>query len=154
MAREGKRFRFRDLLFWAQSGMICIQDERYDAKDPESFEVVMVREMLFRVRAVNADIHRIKYADEREEHHKFVENMIKCCKEAQTQGRPDDPKAVASMLRHRRQTWVMGSGKDGRTQIGSSVVLGSAQAPESALLPPVPNHPELMDTSKISIFGG
>lgn len=154
MAKDGKHFRFRKLEYWAQSGMICVQDDRYESSDPRSFEIVMVREMLYRIRAINAEIHLIKYRDEREEHHKLVDNMIKCCRQAQRQGRPDDPKAVADMLKSRRRSWVMGVSRNGQVQTGVTHVLGSASAPESVLLPPVPNHPELMtNASRISVLG-
>jgi hypothetical protein len=62
----------------------------------------MVREFLLRAKAINDSIGRLRYSDERNEHQDFVEHAVESCRHAQKQGRPDDPKAVADMIRHKR----------------------------------------------------
>lgn len=95
---RGKRYKFGSLLFWAECGMICTEDLQNG-----DFKVVLVKDFLLRARSILRSINRMKYADEREQHMTMVENAIKACKEAQAQGRPDDPKAVAYILRHKYQ---------------------------------------------------
>lgn len=95
--KEGTKFRFRNTLFWAEDGMICIEDLTNG-----NFHTVMVRDFLLRLRSTLKSLDRFKYWDEREEHMKLVEDGIKACREAQAQGRPDDPKAVEYIRKHLR----------------------------------------------------
>jgi len=138
MSKPGKHYRFRKLEFWAESGMVNLVDERFPPSHPGSFKVIMVREWLERLDTLNKELHRWnKYADERNEMSNFIDNGIACAKEARSQGRPDDPKAAADILKSRRKTHFIGTGQ--------STILHTSSAesvPEGLLLPPMPGIPE------------
>jgi len=91
LSKPGRRYRFRNLEFWAERGQIHMFDFRHNTYEPD-YTVIPVREMLLRAASINRSLNRFKYGDEREEHNRFVENIIAACREAQRQGRPDDPK--------------------------------------------------------------
>lgn len=121
--KEGTKFRFRNTLFWAEDGMICIEDLTNG-----NFHTVMVRDFLLRLRSTLRSLDRFKYWDEREEHMKLVEDGIKACREAQAQGRPDDPKAVAFIRRHIKRGGKYVTGVD----YGKPGVKSVTQDPEVA----------------------
>jgi hypothetical protein len=75
-----------------------------------------------------------RWTDERQELQKMIEDGLQCCKDARSQGRPDDPRAVEDILKERRR--FMTYAGTGTTEPGGA--LPSAYAPESALLPPIP----------------
>ena len=128
MTREGKRYRFRDIVFWADSGMICWEDVKTG-----EFAIVLVREFLLRAHAILGGINRLKYASEREEQMRFVEEAIKACRQAKEQGRPDDPAAVADMINQRRKHMLHA----GSSLSKHSNVASAGTVPEGGLLPPL-----------------
>ena len=91
ISKPGRRYKFRNMEFWAERGLIHMFDFRNNALEPD-YTKITVRDMLLRARAINDSIGRVKFADERNELHTLVENMIAACKDAKRQGRPDDPK--------------------------------------------------------------
>ncbi|MDZ7345395.1 MAG: hypothetical protein ONA69_01225 [candidate division KSB1 bacterium] len=97
MIRNGKRYRFRDLVFWARQGIICIENVQTG-----EFHTLMVRDFAARAQAL-LRASEFMPPQERKEHQDFVENAIKACREAQAQGRPDDPKARGYIARHYQQ---------------------------------------------------
>ncbi len=127
--REGTRYKFRSLLFWAQGGLICIEDAR-----DNSFKAETVRDFLLRANAINGEIPRMGYTDERLEHQKFVEDAICSCRQAKQQGQPDDPKAMADMLKMRRRSVLYASGPVSQHK---KVVLAAGTL-ENRKLPPIP----------------
>lgn len=134
---EGRRYQFKKLTFWAERGLINIVDERFPPSHPQAFVVITVGQFLPQIAAINHEIKRWeKWPAERDEHQTMVENAVKCVKEAKTQGRPDDPKALADMLKARRKNMLY-AGKS--TGAGA---MAADYAPESVVLPPVPNAPE------------
>jgi hypothetical protein len=134
MSTAGKHYRFRKLEFWAESGMINLIDERHPPEHPGSFKVIMVREWLERLNTLNKEIHRWnKYVDERNEMSNFIDNGIACVRDAKKQGRPDDPKAAADILKSRRKTHFIGTGQSTILHTASA-----SSAPEGLLLPPMP----------------
>lgn len=122
---EGRRYRFRQEMFWAQRGMICLENLRNG-----DFECLTVRQFISHLMSINQGISRIpdRYWDEREEHHAYVRHGMAACQEAKRQGRPDDPKAVADMLKAQRSTQVLLS--------GNSAVPYIIQATADAPIPP------------------
>ncbi|MDZ7345765.1 MAG: hypothetical protein ONA69_03140 [candidate division KSB1 bacterium] len=97
MIREGKRYRFRDLVFWARQGIICIENIRTG-----EFHTLMVRDFAARAQSL-LRASEFMPPQERKEHQDFVENAVRACREAQAQGRPDDPKARSYIARHYQQ---------------------------------------------------
>lgn len=153
MARAGKRYRFREIEFWAERGLIQFVDERFPPEDSRSHDVLTVREFLLNIRSINAALGRIRHAGERIEHEQLVENGIRCAKEAQNQGRPDNPEHVRQILRDRRRAWVLGGGKGkyGTTELHTTSADGT---PEGLLLPPMPRHPDQVNTPDQSQIAG
>lgn len=115
ISKPGKRYKYRQLEFWAERGLIHIFDFRNNPYQPD-YSKVPVREMLMRARALNQQLGRMKYTDEREELTRGVEGIIAACKEAQKQGRPDDPKTFEH-LRNMRDKHVLLPGPDIAAQI-------------------------------------
>lgn len=133
---KGRRYRYRKLEFWAERGLINIVDERFPPSHPKAFTVTTVRDFLLRLQHFNGELKRWgkKWPDEREELVKLIEDGIECCKDAKNQGRPDDPKAVADILKQRHRFMLYAG--TGNTEPGGA--LPSECAPESAVLPPIP----------------
>lgn len=156
-ARQSRHFRYEPpsrrgqgaLEFWAENGLVMIVDERYPVDNPASLEVLTVREWLENIRGINASIPRLSeriaakvsvnmaggsaggsVAEERESLHKLVENGCIVAKEAQRQGRPDDPRHVAQMARDRRRSMVQ-AGAGGARSTGA---ISAAVAPEGQKL--------------------
>jgi hypothetical protein len=144
----GRHYRFRKLEFWAERGLINIVDERFPPDNPKSFNVVTVRDFLLRLNAISEEVKKskFKYADERNEYINFLDNGVAACREAKKQGRPDDPKAVAQILRDRRKNIFVGNGQ--QTVLHTSA---ASEAPEGLLLPPIPNHPDITQEKRIII---
>lgn len=141
MTQPGKKYVFRPptarapLVFWAERGLVNIVDERFPDSDDRSFQVVVVREWLLRLRSINQTTHQHRFVDERNCQQNFIDDGIDCAKEAQAQGRPDDPKATAEMLRLRRRSMLFAGGS-------AAGAMSNSIAPEAAVLPPLPRHPE------------
>jgi len=110
LSRPGKRYRFRELEFWAERGQIHCLDYRNDAYNPE-YKVVPVREMLLRARSLSQAVKRIKYPSERNEHITLIEQLVAACREAKRQGRPDDPKTFEH-IRAMRSKHILMPGPD------------------------------------------
>lgn len=114
----GKRYKFRttsltidsqslgiqygDLDFWAQNGMICMEDQ-----GSGEFYVVTRREFLERTLSVNGANRREMGLDQRDTLQRVVTDMIECIKEAKHQGDPDDPKVQAWYRRNRPSAAVI-----------------------------------------------
>jgi len=132
---NGRRYRYRKLEFWAERGLINIIDERFPPSHDKAFTVVTVRDFLLRLNHLNKEVKRWgkKWPDERDELVKMIENGVECCQKAKAQGRPDDPRAVADMLRHRHRFMLYAG-----TSADPTGALSASEAPESVLLPPMP----------------
>lgn len=81
----GRRYSFRGLQFWAELGLVRLEDQK-----DGSYFVITRREALLRAQAINEEISHSSYASERSELQNLVQNMIECVKEAKTQGDPMD----------------------------------------------------------------
>ena len=134
----GKHYRFRKLEFWAERGLINLIDERFLPSDDKSFVVIPVREWLLRLKGLNENLHKWdRWPDERDETQNFIEHGVAAAREATKQGRPDDPKAVADILKTKRK--VVFPGFDQKSVLHTE---SASIAPEGLLLPPMPCHPE------------
>lgn len=136
----GRRFKFRDMEFWPERGLIHIIDERFPPNDERAYKVdtvfnFFIRAESFRVGWQRDHAGRCKYPSERAEYEHLIEDMYLCCREASKQGRPDDPQVIAEMVRQRRRYMI----QVGSAQIASPFgAIASSCAPESASLPPMP----------------
>lgn len=163
LPKPGQVYRYKKLLYWAQGGVICIEDTRDGEFKTESRVEFAARVITIRT-VLAAD--RYKYADERNEDFNFVINGAAAVKEARKQGDPFDPKVLESVLKHRRRSFIFtGDGStasvsyggvlgvedgEGTRQFsydkGRSVVLHTVSQDEApaqkALLPPIPTKPD------------
>lgn len=133
---KGRHYKYRKLEFWAERGLINIIDERFPPSHAKAFTVVLVREFLLRLSHLNTEVKRWgkKWPDERDELVKMIEDGVACCRDAKAQGRPDDPRACADILKERRR-FMLYAGTSNADPTGA---LASSDAPENVLLPPMP----------------
>lgn len=118
MAREGTRFRFGPEVFWAERGMIRIEN-----RHTGEYRVVMVRDFLLRARAILRGSERLtNWPRLRNRLQTFVEQAIMACRQARDQGRPDDPKAAADVAKERGKL-VLGVGSVVDTSAGRADLL-------------------------------
>lgn len=113
MTKEGKHYRFEDVEFWAEDGLIFIEDH----KDGE-FKIDTCRDFAMRAHAINEaarrEYQRGKYPSEHKRLVDCVCNMRDCFKEAREQGDPMDPRVVAQQYRERRKATLI---KDGNGSV-------------------------------------
>lgn len=137
---KGTVYRYRKLLFWAQGGCICIEDEAMDG----DFQVVSRAEFAARVITMRANLEkgRYKYPDERIEDENFVINGAKAVKEGKHQGDPFDPEVLQQKMFELRQGRILlgnGSGAVvGAHYYRRGAVSQSQDLAAQAVLPPLP----------------
>lgn len=107
----GRRYRFRDMEFWAENGMVMLED-----RNTGEFIAVTRRDMILRAMAFNDEINKIPWGDEREEMHSIVQSLADVIREAKHQGDPSDPKVVEDRVkeikRNRKNKVIMMPGDD------------------------------------------
>jgi hypothetical protein len=99
---KGRVYRYRKLLFWAQGGWICLEDETQDGDfKVESSPTFAAKLVTFKVMLSR---HLFNYPSERMEAENFVTNGIACVNEAYKQGDPTDPKVFAELKAERKRS--------------------------------------------------
>jgi sugar-specific transcriptional regulator TrmB len=100
--------------FWAARGLIHAIDERNG-----NYKIISVREMLHRMEAIqdiinnSSNASRQKHSHDKvdsvwlEENQTMIEKMLEVVNEAQIQGMPTDPTAVADMARRQRKVLLV-----------------------------------------------
>lgn len=103
MPKEGKHYRFDELEFWAEDGLIFIQDHR-----DGSVKADTRADFVKRARAVNNEAEREykrgKYPDEHKRLVDCVINMRDAWNEAKDQGDPADPEIAIQKYREYRRS--------------------------------------------------
>ena len=69
LSKPGRHYRYEPpsrrkqgaIEFWAEGGMVCFVDERFEAYDDKHFEILTVREFLQNFRSLNASIPLVDY---------------------------------------------------------------------------------------------
>lgn len=111
---KGKVYRFRQLLFWAQGGCVCIEDMAQEG----DYRVVSRADFAARVISMRDAIAAgefDRHPDERNAAHDFVLNGVAVVKEAKHQGDPFDPVVLAQKTRDRQtQKGMLYAGTPGR----------------------------------------
>lgn len=104
LPKAGRVYRYKALLFWAQGGLVCIEDTSAEGE----FKTVTAAEFAARVITVRRllERHAHKYADERNEDWNFIVNGAACVKEARRQGDPFDPAVLEELLRSRKRSYI------------------------------------------------
>lgn len=96
--REGKHHRFKDLEFWAEEGVILIEDQLNG-----DVTAATCKDFVTRAKCIYDEIPRMKYADERKELQDGVINMHAVWKEAKEQGDPMDPEVARKKYLERKR---------------------------------------------------
>jgi len=106
-SREGKHYFVDDIEFWAENGLIYVEDHRDD-----SFQVVTVRDMLQRAAVLSVERNRVTAsgkvaAEDRKKLQDTIDNMVEACRTAKKQGRPDDPRVIEDLRKQRRKNILL-----------------------------------------------
>lgn len=135
--KEGTRFRFRKLTFFASCGMVRIID---DSNGDDKY--VSPMEMRLRARAFAADAERMrqtgwKYRDEIREHLVAAKEAMQAVKEAEEQGCPLDPRVAREQAHLRRKVQVAMGGHAVPKESGPKLLLpGGRPGPAPKLIVP------------------
>lgn len=107
--RESKHFKFRDLEFWAQNGMVTVLDtERANENRPveDCLFHMSPGEFIKRAIAVRMTVGDT-YPDEQREASRFLEEATVVVKMAKAQGDLSDPNVVEHMIKHERKAQIL-----------------------------------------------
>lgn len=105
LRKEGKRYTFDSLEFYACNGMIRIVDHREKGQgkitdvDPVTF--------FARAEALFSEVKRQIYWDEKWKFMRMAQNVEEACKEAIDQGNPLDPRVREFRVRHREYRRIL-----------------------------------------------
>lgn len=97
----GPRYHFKNQEFWAQRGLIHIEDQR-----DGDYKVLSRAEAAARAISLNAQMPYLEYPDERKELCDAVCGLAECVKLAKKQGDPHDPEAAKQVARSERKLSV------------------------------------------------
>jgi hypothetical protein len=116
MAREGTRFEHDQIVFWAENGLIYVEDHRdgsfnaitvKDALKRAAVLTVEARRVAARIRAsANTSGNRVA-AEDRAKLLTCVENLITACRQARAQGDPSDPKVIEDLRKQRKKNHLV-----------------------------------------------
>lgn len=96
--KQSTRYRNEDLEYWAEDGLIYMEDHRCG-----DFNVITCADFAARARAINLEAKRAKYQVDRDNWNSWVLNMHECWKEAKAQGDPGDPVVMKQRYKERRK---------------------------------------------------
>jgi hypothetical protein len=102
LRKEGKHYKHDDLEFWAEDGLIFIEDRR-----DGTFNVVPCREFSLRAKAINEEAKRATYPSDKANLNEWVLKMHDAWKEAKSQGDPADPRIALQKYRERRKVSII-----------------------------------------------
>ena len=100
--KQGPRYKFKDQVFWAEGGLICIENQNNG-----DFKVITRAEAAARIICLNDELPHFQYADERDELCRCVVNMCEAIKEAKRQGDPTNPEVAKQLIREKKRTSVL-----------------------------------------------
>lgn len=120
MAKVGTRFYHDDIEFWAEHGLIYVEDHR-----DNSFQAITIRDALQRAAVLSVEARRVRgkgpvSAEDRKHLLDCVDNLIQACRQARTQGDPMDPKVIEDLRKQRKKNVLVAgpnAGHGGKKQI-------------------------------------
>lgn len=132
-SKQGRKYyKFDDLRYWAENGMICLHDERDESRshiDPLTW--------LERAEAVGMEAESCIYPSERDKFTNTANEMEACSAEAIAMGNPLDPMVQAYWVKHkslRRPFAIVGAPQQSATK--SIILPGSDKAPRKGIIVP------------------
>ena len=151
MPKAGKVYKYRNLIFWAQGGQICIEDTadgsyRVCGRAKFAARVIMMNNVLKR-----ASAEALRFSDERNADYNFVTDGAAAVKEAKRQGDPQDPRVMEHWIKHHRPGYIF-TGNSGSVVWQGPVV---GLKPDLTKLPDMREHlkPEIAQTAPPSVVG-
>jgi hypothetical protein len=118
MAKVGTRFYHDDIEFWAENGLIYVEDHRDD-----TFNAITIKDALQRAACLSVEARRIKAkgalaAEDRKHLLDCIDNLVTACKQARTQGDPMDPKVIDDLRKQRKKNILLpGPNAGGKKEI-------------------------------------
>lgn len=103
--KPGPKYKFKDQRFWAEGGLVCIEDQRNG-----EYKVITRAEAAARAIAFNAELQNYSYPSERDELCRCVCNLCEAVKEAKRQGDPTDPEVRRSRIKDAKKASILLSG--------------------------------------------
>ena len=107
---------FRKQRFWAEDGVICLENQ-----DSGEFKAISRAEAAARAIALNAELQYIDFPDERRELSNCVIALCAAVKEAKRQGDPTDPEVVKDRIKSLRKAAMV----TGAVKSDGGIILGS-----------------------------
>ncbi len=102
LRKEGRHYSFMDLEFWAEDGLIFIEDRR-----DGDFKVITCKEFVNRAKAINEEAKREFYPDDRAKLNNCVMAMHEVWKEAKSQGDAMDVNIAMKKHKERRRASII-----------------------------------------------
>lgn len=99
---QGPRYKFRNQQFWAEGGLICIENQL-----DGNFKAITRAEAVARAICLNDELKFMDYPDERDELCKCVVNLGEAVKEAKRQGDPTNPDVRKQLIKDRKKVSVL-----------------------------------------------
>lgn len=113
----GPRHRFRRQEFWAEGGMVCLENV-----DNGDFRAITRAEAAARAIALNEELRFIEYPSERDELSRCIQNLCEVVKEAKRQGDPTNPAVRRDRIKSlRKPALITGPSSDGGVILDGSI---------------------------------
>jgi len=125
MPGPGRRYKYKDLIFWAENGLIRMEDQRTG-----EFFTITRQEAFERAKAIAEEINMITWGDEREATLSLVQSMCDVIDEAKNQGDPTDPEVIERVARETKRS------KKARILLPGGTVPGAEMRPLSSFYNP------------------
>ena len=109
MPKQSKHYKFRNIEFWAEQGLVTLIDEDKggDSRVTADEAIRRISPVEFLERVVAVRIGTPDYSDELFEVRQFMDRAVEVIKIARAQGDPTDPNVLAHMSRHQRRSQIL-----------------------------------------------
>lgn len=118
MSKMGPVYRFKAQRFWAENGLVCIEDQISG-----SFKALTRAEAAARAVALNAELPYMQYPSERDELCNCVVNLCEAVKEAKRQGDPTDPNVRRQLVKDQRKVSMLIEGHNPIPPVSSGTII-------------------------------
>jgi hypothetical protein len=109
-----KTYKYNQIEFWAEGGLIRIHDGRDGSDKSEPISV-----MRKRAKALFEESSRVQHQDEKSQIIAAARDIMLCIQEAKEQGDPTDAKVIKDLAHDNRRIWSTGA-----SVTNSGIILG------------------------------
>lgn len=113
-----KTYKYNQIEFWAEGGLINIYDNRDGSKKVEPTAV-----MRKRAKALFEESTRVQHQDEKTQIIAAARDIMLCIQEAKEQGDPTDPRVAKQLAHDNRKIWSTGASVE-KGVTNSGIILG------------------------------